>query len=55
MDAYCQKIIDALSKHGAAAVTPFKKAASAIALMGDVSSDRLKRQTALDEMLKFVK
>ncbi len=52
IDQYCQKIVDALSKHGAAAVTPFKKAAGIIEAMGDVSSDRLKRQTVLEEMLK---
>ena len=55
IDAYCQKIIDALSKHGAAAITPFKKAADIVQSMGDISSDRLKRQTVLEEMLKKVK
>lgn len=55
IDDYCQKIIDALSKHGDAAVKPFKKAAEIMQSMGDISSDRLKRQTALEEMLKKVK
>lgn len=55
IEPYCQKIIDALSKHGAIAVTPFKKAAEIVQSLGDISSDRLKRQAVLDEMLKKIK
>lgn len=55
MEAYCQKVIDALSKHGATAVSPFKKAAAIVQSMGEISSDRLKRQAVLDEMLKKIK
>ena len=55
IDPYCQKIVDALSKHGSSAVTPFKKAAGIIESMGDISSDRLKRQAVLEEMLKNLK
>lgn len=55
IDPYCQKIVDALSKHGSSAVTPFKKAAGIIESMGDISSDRLKRQAILEEMLKNLK
>ena len=54
MEAYCQKIIDALSTHGAKAVEPFKKAATIVQSMGEISSDRLKRQAILDEMLKNI-
>lgn len=55
MEAYCQKIIDALSTHGTKAVEPFKKAATIVQSMGEISSDRLKRQAILDEMLKNIK
>lgn len=55
IEPYCQKIIDALTKHGTAAVAPFQKAAKIIQSMGEISDDRLKRQTALEEMLKRVK
>lgn len=55
IDPYCQKIVDALSKHGSSAITPFKKAAGIIESMGDISSDRLKRQAVLEEMLKNLK
>ena len=50
-----QKIIDALSTHGTKAVEPFKKAATIVQSMGEISSDRLKRQAILDEMLKNIK
>lgn len=55
IEPYCQKIVDALSKHGAASVAPFKKAAEIIEAMGDISSDKLKRQTVLEEMIKNIK
>lgn len=55
IEPYCQKIIDALSKHGSTSVTPFKKAAEIIQSFGDISSDRLKRQAVLDEMIKKIK
>jgi regulator of sigma D len=55
IEPYCQKIVDALSKHGAASVAPFKKAAAIIEAMGDISSDKLKRQTVLEEMIKNIK
>jgi len=55
IEPYCQKIIDTLTKHSSAAVAPFQKAARIIQSMGEISDDRLKRQTALDEMLKKLK
>lgn len=55
IDAYCQKIIDALSKHGDKAVSPFKQATEIIQSMGEISSDRLKRQAVLEEMLNKIK
>jgi hypothetical protein len=55
IEPYCQKIIDALSKHGSSSVTPFRKAAEIIQSFGDISSDRLKRQSVLDEMIKKIK
>ena len=55
IEPYCQKIIDALSKHGATSIEPFRKAVDAIQSMGDISSDGLKRQSVLEEMLKKLK
>ncbi len=55
IEKYCQKIVDALSKHGTTAVTAFQKATSAIQSLGDISDDRLKRQTVLDDMLKKIR
>lgn len=55
IEPYCQKIIDTLTKHSSAAVAPFQKAAKIIQSMGEISDDRLKRQNALDEMLKKLK
>lgn len=55
IDQYCQKIVDVLSTHSDAAIKPFKTAAALIESMGDISSDRLKRQVILEEMLKKLK
>ncbi|MEW6077475.1 MAG: AIPR family protein [Thermodesulfobacteriota bacterium] len=52
IEPYCQKIVDALSKHGTAAITPIKKAVTIVTSLGEISGDRLKRQAVLDEMLK---
>jgi hypothetical protein len=54
IEPYCQKIVDALSKHGASAVNPFRKAVAIIQSMGEISSDKLKRQAVLDEMIKKI-
>jgi hypothetical protein len=51
MEAYCQKIIDKLTKPGEQALSPFKKAVEVLESLGEISDDRLKRQTVLDEML----
>jgi hypothetical protein len=55
IEADCQKIINALSKHGVTAVAPFKTASEIIQSMGDISGDKLKRQTVLEDMLKKIK
>lgn len=55
IEPYCQKIIDAFSKHGTSAVTPVKRAVTAVTSLGDVSADRLKRQAALDDMIKALR
>lgn len=54
MDAYCQKIIDKLTKPGEHALAPFKQAVDILNTLGDISDDRLKRQVVLDEMLAAV-
>lgn len=54
MDAYCQKIIDKLTKPGEHALAPFKQAVDILNTLGEISDDRLKRQVVLDEMLAAV-
>lgn len=54
-ESYCQKIIDGLSKSGKALKAPVNKAVKAVQSLGDVSGDRLKRQSALEEMQKALK
>lgn len=54
MEAYCQKIIDKLTKPGEQALAPFKQAVDILVSMGDISDDRLKRQVVLDEMLAAI-
>lgn len=54
-EAYCQKVIDGLAKSGKTLKTPVQKAVNAVLSLGDISGDRLKRQSALDEMLKSLK
>jgi hypothetical protein len=50
IEPYCQKIIDSLSHHGDSVVVPFTKAVDAIAELGEITNDRLKRQAVLHEM-----
>lgn len=50
IEAYCQRIIDVLSKHQSA-VSPFAKVVSAVEGLGTLTSDRLKRQAVLEEMV----
>lgn len=47
----CNKIIQALAKHGDSVKEPFNKAVSIIQSFPDITDDRLKRQTIMDEML----
>ncbi|WP_204127194.1 AIPR family protein [Pseudomonas ogarae] len=54
MDAYCQKIIDKLTKPGEQALAPFKQAVEILNTLGEISDDRLKRQAVLDEMLAAI-
>lgn len=54
MDAYCQKIIDKLTKPGEHALAPFKQAVGILETLGEISDDRLKRQAVLDEMLAAI-
>lgn len=54
MDTYAQKIIDKFNHHGPEGTAVFTQAVSIIEKLGDVSNDRLKRQTVLDEMLAKV-
>lgn len=54
MDAYAQKIIDKFNHHGPEGTAIFEEAVGIIESLGDVTNDRLKRQSVLDEMLAKV-
>lgn len=54
MEKYGQKVVDTFAHHGAAATAAFTKAVEAISSMGEVSNDRLKRQSVLDEMMMLL-
>ena len=54
MEAYCQKIIDTLTKPGEQALAPFKQAVEILETLGEISDDRLKRQVVLEEMLAAI-
>lgn len=54
MDAYAQRIVDRFSHHCAEGTAAFTQAIDIINSLGDVTSDRLKRQIILDEMLEKV-
>lgn len=51
IQSYCQKIIDAFSKSGSSVVDPFRQAVNIIDSMDDITDDRLKRQSVMEEML----
>lgn len=51
IENYCQKIVDSLTKPGEQSIAPFKQAVKILESLGDISDDRLKRQSVLDEML----
>lgn len=50
----CNKIIQALAKHGNSVKEPFNKAVKIIKSIEDISDDKLKRQTIVEEILKKV-
>lgn len=52
MDKFCSMIIDEIGPGGKAAATPFLRVASAVESFGEVSRDRLKRQTFTAELKK---
>ncbi|PSL94851.1 AIPR family protein [Pseudomonas sp. R9.37] len=54
MEAYCQKVIDKLTKPGEQALAPFKQAVDILETLGEISDDRLKRQIVLEEMLAAI-
>ena len=53
-DAAAQKIIEVMGQHGKPATDVFEKMVEICQSMGEVSSDRLKRQAILAEMLAKV-
>ena len=54
MEAYCQKIIDACSRHGSDLKAPFRQAVEIMLSVQDLTDDRLKRQAVMDEMLSKI-
>lgn len=54
IDTYAQKIINTFGHHGTEATAAFTKAVDYINSLGEVTNDRLKRQSVLDEMLSRV-
>lgn len=54
MDAYAQKIIDTFNHHSAEGTAVFVKAVDIVTSLGEITNDRLKRQTVLDELLAKV-
>lgn len=54
IDEYCQKIIDMFARHNENAVQIFNNAASIISSLGNVTNDRLKRQSVMEELLNKI-
>lgn len=54
IESYCQKIVDAFSRPGQAAVDPFQRAVEIVQSIEHLTNDRLKRQAVLDEMLSQI-
>ncbi|MCF8307947.1 MAG: AIPR family protein [Bacteroidales bacterium] len=54
IENYCQNIIDAFAKHGDSVKEPFNKAVEIIQSIDEITDDRLKRQTIMDEMLQKI-
>lgn len=51
IEPYCQKLVDAFCQHGELAIESFRQAVGVIQSMGEVTDDRLKRQTIMEEMM----
>jgi hypothetical protein len=51
IEPYCQKLVDAFCQHGEVAIDSLRQAVDIVQSMGDVTNDRLKRQTIMEEML----
>lgn len=51
IEPYCQKLVDAFCQHGELAIDSLRQAVDIVQSMGDVTNDRLKRQTIMEEML----
>jgi hypothetical protein len=51
IEPYCQKLVDAFCQHGELAINSLRQAVDIVQSMGDVTNDRLKRQTIMEEML----
>ena len=54
MDAYAQKLINKFSHHSAEGTEVFTQAVDIVNSLGEVTNDRLKRQSVLDELLAKV-
>jgi len=54
IEGYCQKIIDALAKHGPSVIEPFQKAVDIVTSIEDMTDDRLKRQAIMEEMINKI-
>jgi hypothetical protein len=54
MDSYAQKIIDKFCHHCAEGTAIFTEVVEIIESLGEITNDRLKRQTVLEEMLSKI-
>ncbi|WP_256852693.1 AIPR family protein [Pantoea sp. Fr+CA_20] len=54
METYCKKIIDKFSKHDADVVALFGKAVSIVTTTNDLSDDKMKRQSSLEDLIKEI-
>ncbi|EOL9014321.1 AIPR family protein [Cronobacter malonaticus] len=54
MESYCNKIIAKFSKHDAEVVKIFGRAVEIVTGAEDLSDDKMKRQSALDELIKSI-
>ncbi len=54
IDTYAQKVIDRFEHHGPEGTAVFTDAVKIISSLGNITNDRLKRQSVLEEMLAKV-